>query len=148
MPHSILSVDDERDVTELLRFHLTKAGYDVLTASSGREAIEIIRRHRPDLVLLDLMLPDIDGFGVCEILRNNAATAAIPVVILSAWGTADAHNVGMELGALDYVTKPFSPRDLVERVNRLFRSCAEPKPAASGRSGRSGPGASPPAEPL
>ena len=127
MPHSILSVDDERDVTELLRFHFTKAGYEVFTASSGREAIETIRCRRPDLVLLDLMLPDIDGFGVCEILRRNAATAAIPIIILRAWGTTDAHNVGMELGALDYVTKPFSPRDLVERVNRLFRSCVEPK---------------------
>ena len=127
MPHSILSVDDERDVTDLLRFHLTRAGYEVFTASSGREAIETIRCRRPDLVLLDLMLPDIDGFGVCEILRRNAATAAIPIIILSAWGTTDAHNVGMELGALDYVTKPFSPRDLVERVNRLFRSCVEPK---------------------
>jgi DNA-binding response OmpR family regulator len=127
MRHSILSVDDERDVTELLRFHLTKAGYEVLTASSGREAIETIRCRRPDLVLLDLMLPDIDGFGVCEILRCNAATAAIPIIILSAWETTDARNVGMELGALDYVTKPFSPRDLVERVDRLFRSCSNPK---------------------
>jgi DNA-binding response OmpR family regulator len=127
MRHSILSVDDERDVTELLRFHLTKAGYEVLTASSGREAIETIRCRRPDLVLLDLMLPDIVGFGVCEILRCNAATAAIPIIILSAWETADARNVGMELGALDYVTKPFSPRDLVERVDRLFRSCSDPR---------------------
>ena len=127
MRHSILSVDDERDVTELLRFHFTKAGYEVLTASSGREAIETIRCRRPDLVLLDLMLPDIDGFGVCEILRCSAATAAIPIIILSAWETTDARNVGMELGALDYVTKPFSPRDLVERVDRLFRSCSNPK---------------------
>jgi DNA-binding response OmpR family regulator len=121
MPHSILSVEDEPDVTELLRFHFTKAGYEVWTASSGREAIETIRCRRPDLVLLDLMLPDIDGFGVCEILRHNAATAAIPIIILSAWTTDDSRNVGMELGALEYVTKPFSPRDLVERVNRLFR---------------------------
>ena len=127
MRHSILSVDDERDVTELLRFHFTKAGYDVWTASSGREAIETIRCRRPDLVLLDLMLPDIDGFGVCEILRCSAATAAIPIIILSAWETTDARNVGMELGALDYVTKPFSPRDLVERVDRLFRSCSDPR---------------------
>ena len=126
MPHSILSVDDERDVTDLLRFHLTRAGYEVFTASSGREAIETIRCHRPDLVLLDLMLPDIDGFGVCEILRRNSATATIPIIILSAWATTDARNVGIDLGALDYVTKPFSPHDLVERVNRLFRSCADP----------------------
>ena len=127
MPHSILSVDDERDVTELLRFHLTKAGYEVMTASSGREAIETIRCRRPDLVLLDLMLPDIDGFGVCEILRRNAATAATPIIVLSAWATDDARNIGMELGALDYVTKPFSPRDLVERVDRLFRSRSDAK---------------------
>jgi DNA-binding response OmpR family regulator len=128
MPHSILAVDDERDVTELIRFHLSRAGYEVLTASSGREAIETIRCCRPDLVLLDLMLPDIDGFGVCEILRRNAATAAIPIMILSAWATTDARHLGLELGALDYVTKPFSPSDLVDRINRLFRLCPEITP--------------------
>jgi DNA-binding response OmpR family regulator len=67
------------------------------------------------------MLPDIDGFGVCEILRHTANTAAIPIVILSAWSTTDARHVGLELGALDYVTKPFSPKDLVARVNRLLQ---------------------------
>jgi DNA-binding response OmpR family regulator len=128
MPHCILAVDDERDVTELIRFHLSRAGYEVLTASSGREAIETIRCCRPDLVLLDLMLPDIDGFGVCEILRRNAATAAIPIMILSAWATTDARHLGLELGALDYVTKPFSPSDLVDRINRLFRRCFERTP--------------------
>jgi DNA-binding response OmpR family regulator len=128
MPHSILAVDDERDVTELIRFHLSRAGYEVLTASSGREAIETIGCCRPDLVLLDLMLPDIDGFGVCEILRRNAATAAIPIMILSAWVTTDARHMGLELGALDYVTKPFSPSDLVDRINRLFRLCPEITP--------------------
>jgi two-component system, OmpR family, alkaline phosphatase synthesis response regulator PhoP len=121
MPPSILAVDDERDVTELIRFHLSQSGYEVRTASSGREAIETIHCCRPDLVLLDLMLPDIDGFGVCEILRRNAATAAIPIMILSAWATTDARQLGLELGALDYITKPFSPLDLVNRVNRLFR---------------------------
>jgi DNA-binding response OmpR family regulator len=117
----ILSVDDEQDVTDLVRFHFGRAGYEVLTAASGREAIETIRCHRPDLVLLDLMLPDIDGFGVCEILRRTASTATIPIVILSAWSTTDARNVGLELGALDYVTKPFSPKDLVVRMNRLLQ---------------------------
>ncbi len=121
MHPSILAVDDERDVTELLRFHLSRAGYKVLTASSGREAIETIRCCRPDLVLLDLMLPDIDGFGVCEILRRNAATAAIPILILTAWAATDSRQLGLELGALDYVTKPFSPSDLVDRIDRLFR---------------------------
>lgn len=117
----ILSVDDEPDVTDLVRFHCGQAGYEVLTAVSGREAIETINCRRPDLVLLDLMLPDIDGFGVCEILRRNAATATIPIVILTAWVTADARNVGLELGVLDYITKPFSPKDLVDRVSRLLR---------------------------
>ena len=120
MPPTILSVDDERDVTELVHFHLTKAGYRVLTASSGREALETIRLVPPDLILLDLMLPDVDGFAVCEILRRQAATATIPIVILTAWATTDAQSMGLELGALDYLTKPFSPRELVERVRRLL----------------------------
>lgn len=119
----ILSVDDEPDVTDLVRFHLGEAGYEVLIATSGREAIETIRCRRPDLVLLDLMLPDIDGFGVCEILRYNANTATIPIVILSAWSTTDARHVGLELGALDYITKPFSPKNLVARVNKLLQWC-------------------------
>ena len=117
----ILSVDDELDVTDLVRFHFGEAGYEVLTATNGREAIETIRCRRPDVVLLDLMLPDIDGFGVCEILRYNANTATIPIVILSAWSTTDARHVGLELGALDYITKPFSPKNLVARVNKLLQ---------------------------
>jgi len=119
----ILSMDDEPDVTDLVRFHFGEAGYEVLTATSGREAIETIRCRRPDVVLLDLMLPDIDGFGVCEILRYNAITATIPIVILSAWSTTDARHVGLELGALDYITKPFNPKDLVARVNKLLQWC-------------------------
>ena len=120
MPYSILSVDDEPDVTALVRFHFSKAGYEVLTAASGREAIETIRCRHPDLVLVDLMLPDIDGLGLCEIIRQSSATAAIPIVILTAWATAEARQVGLKLGAIDYVTKPFSPRDLVDRVARLL----------------------------
>lgn len=117
---TILSVDDERDVTELVRFHLGHAGYDVLTAGSGREALASIHARRPDLLLLDLMLPDIDGFGICEILRRDPATASLPVIVVSAWATNDARNVALDLGALDYVTKPFSPRELVAKVKRLI----------------------------
>lgn len=120
MQSTILSVDDERDVTDLVEFHLTKAGYNVVTAASGREALECVQRHRPDLIILDLMLPDIDGFGVCEILRRSPATATIPIVILTAWATRDARHLGLELGALDYLTKPFSPKELVERVRHLL----------------------------
>lgn len=127
MQATILSVDDERDVTDLVHFHLTKAGYAVITAASGSEALAKIEDQKPDLILLDLMLPDIDGFGVCEILRRRPATATIPIVILSAWATHDSRHFGLELGALDYMTKPFSPKDLVERVRRLLS--LRPQPA-------------------
>ena len=126
MQSTILTVDDEPDVLELIRFHLDKAGHRVIQAATGREALEIIRRNRPDLLLLDLMLPDIDGFGVCEILRRSPDTAALPIIIVSAWGTPDSRTLGLELGALDYLTKPFSPRLLVDRVQRLLD--LKPKP--------------------
>jgi two-component system, OmpR family, alkaline phosphatase synthesis response regulator PhoP len=116
----ILSVDDEQDVTDLVQFNLTRAGYEVITASTGREALACVSLRRPDLILLDLMLPDIDGFGICEILRREPSTAAIPIVILTAWATTDARSLGLELGALDYLTKPFSPRELTARVKRLL----------------------------
>ena len=132
MSYRVLSVDDERDVTDLVKFHLTRAGYDVITAASGREALEHIRMRRPDLIVLDLMLPDIDGFGVCEILRRSVETATIPVVILSAWGTGESRSLGLELGAMEYLTKPFSPRDLVGKVNALFAlRDARPAPTRS-----------------
>ncbi|MFA5264800.1 MAG: response regulator [Opitutaceae bacterium] len=126
MQATILTVDDEGDVLGLIRFHLAKEGYNVLMAGTGQEALDLIRAKRPDLVLLDLMLPDIDGFGVCEILRSHPATAAIPIVIVSAWGTRDSLNLGLELGALDYLTKPFSPKDLVDRVQRLLSPQGSP----------------------
>ncbi len=116
----ILTVDDEPDVTDLVQFHLTRAGYEVAAAATGREALVVVGARRPDLILLDLMLPDIDGFGVCEILRRDAATASIPIVILTAWATTDARSLGLELGALDYLIKPFSPRELTGRVQRLL----------------------------
>ena len=120
MPSRILSVDDERDVTSLVDFHLSRAGFAVLTAASGREALDTIALQSPDLIILDLMLPDIDGFGICEILRRDPKTATIPIIILSAWATNDAQHLGLELGALDYLTKPFSPKKLVERVQFLL----------------------------
>lgn len=122
----VLSVDDEADVTTLVQFHLDKAGYEVMTAATGREALDCLTLRRPDLILLDLMLPDIDGFGVCEILRRSVTTATIPIVILTAWATPDAKSLGLELGALDYLTKPFSPRDLVTRVQRLLALKPQP----------------------
>ncbi len=125
MPTRILAVDDEPEITDLIRYHLTRAGYEVDTAANGWEALAAIQQHRPDLMLLDLMLPDLDGFGVCEILRREVTTATIPIVIISAWASPDSRNLGLELGALDYITKPFSPRVLVERVNRLTAQRAD-----------------------
>lgn len=115
----ILAVDDETDLTDLLHYHLTKAGHEVAVAATGWQALESVRRQRPDLILLDLMLPDLDGFGVCELLRQDPATATIPVIIISAWASRESREMGEELGALDYLTKPFSPAELVSRVNEL-----------------------------
>ncbi|MGA3008317.1 MAG: response regulator, partial [Opitutaceae bacterium] len=96
---------------------------------TGREALGVIGVQRPDLILLDLMLPDIDGFVVCEILIRDPRTATIPVVILTAWATTDARHLGLDLGALDYMTKPFSPKELTARVKHLL----DLRPAASAR---------------
>lgn len=121
----ILTVEDEPELTELIAYHLGRLGYQVATAANGWEAIDCIRRDRPDVILLDLMLPDLDGFGVCEILRRDPATATIPIIIISAWASLDSRNLGLELGALDYITKPFSPHELVERVNRFVSQRAD-----------------------
>lgn len=124
-PAHLLVVDDEPEIAELLRYHLARAGHRVTTAANGWEALAVARDDRPELILLDLMLPDLDGFGVCEILRREASTATIPVVIVSAWASGDSRNLGLELGALDYVTKPFSPHAVVERVNRILDARAD-----------------------
>jgi DNA-binding response OmpR family regulator len=117
---TILCIEDEADVAELVCHLLRRAGYRVETAATGREALAKIARRPPALILLDLMLPDIDGFALCEILRLDAVTATIPVIVLSGWTSSESRHVGLELGALDYVVKPFSPRDLLQRVKRLM----------------------------
>ena len=123
-PARILAVDDEPELTGLMHYHLVRAGHIVTTAANGWEAIHSVRQSRPDLILLDLMLPDLDGFGVCEILRRDPLTATIPIVIVSAWASSDSRHLGLELGALDYITKPLSPHELVTRVDRLLHARA------------------------
>jgi len=120
MQPNVLCVDDERDVTDLLCFLLARAGYEVRTAGSGRDALAEVRTRRPDLLVLDLMLPDLDGFSVCEILRREIDTASIPVLMLTAWATPDARSHGLKLGARGYMTKPFRPQELVDRVRELL----------------------------
>lgn len=117
----ILVVDDEPDALELISFNLKNAGLDVVTASDGETALQRARAHLPDLILLDLMLPEVDGLEVCKILRRDPATAALPIIMVTARAAEMDRVLGLELGADDYVTKPFSPRELVLRVKNLLR---------------------------
>lgn len=116
----ILIVDDEKELVKLITFHMTIAGYDVLSANSGIEALEICEHQRPDLIILDIMLPRIDGWEVCRRLRQNPHTSNIPIIMLSALSEVDDKLKGFDLGTDDYVTKPFSPRELVVRVKRVL----------------------------
>lgn len=118
---TVLVVDDEPDALELVGFNLKKAGMDVVTAETGVEAIAKARALTPDLVVLDLMLPVMDGLEVCRKLKGEAQTAKIPVVMLTAKGAEVDRILGLELGADDYVTKPFSPRELVLRVKKVLQ---------------------------
>src|SRR3989338_3703488 len=123
----ILVVDDEKDLSALVSLHMKMAGFEVLTANNGEKALDLSREEKPDLIILDLMLPKIDGWQVCEQLRQNAATKDIPVIMLTARTQIEDKLKGFEAGADDYVTKPFSPRELVARVKRvLARAEAEP----------------------
>jgi two-component system alkaline phosphatase synthesis response regulator PhoP len=122
----ILVVDDEKNILELVRFNLEREGYQVLTSLDGTGALELARSEIPDLILLDVMLPEMDGLEVCRELHRNPVTRHIPIVMLSAKADESDRVMGLEVGADDYVTKPFSPRELVARVKaRLRRSSAE-----------------------
>jgi len=122
MQRKILIVDDDPEVTELLRFNLKGAGFAVGTAANGRIALKKACSLAPDLIVLDLMMPELDGFAVCEILRHDPATARIPILMLTAVSSQFARLTGLEAGANDYLTKPFSPRELVARVQLLLAS--------------------------
>lgn len=120
MKHKILVVDDEPDAVELIEFNLKQAGYDVVSAADGAAAIKKARTAGPSLIILDIMLPEIDGFEVCKLLRRDPATAAIPILMLTAKAAEIDRVLGLELGGDDYVTKPFSPRELVLRVKKIL----------------------------
>jgi two-component system alkaline phosphatase synthesis response regulator PhoP len=117
----ILVVDDEEDILELLKFKLSQEGYQVSCAASGEEALRCVRSEPPDLVVLDLMLPGIDGIEVARELKNDFNTKNIPIVMLTAKGEEADIVTGLELGADDYITKPFSPRILTARVKAVLR---------------------------
>ncbi len=122
MPHErILVVDDEEDILELLRYNLTKEDYHVTVAASGEDCLRHVETEPPDLIVLDLMLPGIDGLSVCGQLKGDSRTRPIPIIMLTAKGEEADIVRGLEIGADDYVTKPFSPRVLVARVGAVLR---------------------------
>ena len=120
----VLVVEDDRDIADLVRLYLERAGYATDAVFNGSDAPAAVRREQPDLVVLDLMLPGLDGLEVCRALRSDAKTAAVPVIMLTARAEESDRIAGLELGADDYVTKPFSPRELVARVKALLRRSA------------------------
>ena len=117
----ILLVDDEEDILNLVKYNLEREGYRVEAVMTGEQAVRSARESNPDLILLDLMLPGMDGLDVCRILKNDKGTGSIPIVMLTAKGEDSDIVTGLELGADDYVTKPFSPRILVARVKAVLR---------------------------
>jgi len=121
MKAKVLVVDDEPDALELIDYNLKGVGYQVFTAANGTRALELAQRHLPDLIILDLMLPEIDGIEVCKILRRNTETQDIPIIMLTAKADEIDRVIGLEVGADDYVTKPFSPRELTLRVKNILR---------------------------
>jgi DNA-binding response OmpR family regulator len=125
---SILVIDDEQDLIELVRYNLVKEGFEVSAALDGESGLAAAFREKPDLVVVDLMLPGIDGLEVCRALRADERTAQIPVIMLTAKTSESDRVVGLELGADDYVTKPFSPRELAARIKAVLRRVAQRRP--------------------
>lgn len=119
---SILAIDDEKDIVNLLEYNLEKEGYQFLAARTGEEGLELARTKRPDLIVLDLMLPGMDGLEVCRLLRETRETKTIPILMLTAKSSETDQVVGLELGASDYVAKPFSIKVLLARVKNIFRA--------------------------
>lgn len=121
MVSRILIVDDEKDIVDLVAYNFEKEGYEVLKAYDGEGALRVVRSKKPDLIVLDLMLPGIQGLEVCKEIRRNAGTAGIPVIMLTARGEELDKVIGLEVGADDYITKPFSVKELVARVKAVLR---------------------------
>ncbi len=129
MAQRILVVDDDREIVRLLRAYLERAGYQVFSAYDGETALHVIRRERPDLVVLDLMLPDRDGWDMTRVVRSDPGLAATPILMLTARVEDHDKIVGLEMGADDYVTKPFNPREVMARIRAVLRRAqGEPAP--------------------
>jgi two-component system alkaline phosphatase synthesis response regulator PhoP len=129
---SVLLVEDDPDIVRLVTHYLEKDGFQVQAAATGPQGLGAVRKRRPDAVILDLMLPDIDGYEVCKRLRSDPSTATVPIMMLTAKGDETARVVGLEIGADDYVTKPFSPKEVVARLRALLRR-STPRPSPAGQ---------------
>ena len=138
MKKSVLVVEDDEDIRELVSYHLLKEGYQVASVASGEEALSIAQGQPPDLILLDVMLPGVDGMTVCQKLRAEPGTAEIAVVMLTAKGEEADIVRGLNLGATDYITKPFSPKVLLARIRGRAASHAGPDVRATRRGWRRG----------
>lgn len=125
----ILAVDDEPNIMELLKFNLSKEGYRFIGVTNGLDAIKTVNEEKPDLIILDVMLPEMDGYDVLRAIKENKETAHIPVIMLSAKDEIIDKVLGLELGADDYVTKPFSPREILARVKAHLRRKSQPPPS-------------------
>ena len=128
-------IEDDRDIVEMIGYNLKEEGYEVISAFDGEKGIELARREKPDLIILDIMLPVLDGFEVCRTLKQQQSTAQIPIIILSAKSRETDKVVGLELGADDYMTKPFSPRELTARIKAVLRRHKE-QPSAEIKTGQ------------
>ena len=121
----ILIVEDEKDIVKMLDYNLKKEGFRTLSVCDGEDALDSASREQPDLIILDLMLPGMDGLEVCKILKNNTKTVSIPIIMLTAKSQESDKIIGLELGADDYITKPFSPRELIARIKAVLRRIKE-----------------------
>ena len=118
----VLVVDDEVNITQIMEFSIGAEGYQVVTAANGEEAINKARKEQPNLIILDIMMPKVDGYEVCRVLKRDPLTKRIPVILLTAKGREIDKRLGYQVGASDYVVKPFSPSQLIEKVNSYLYS--------------------------
>lgn len=121
----ILVVEDDRDISELITYNLEREGYDIACLYDGSQVVEFVRKRKPDLIILDLMLPEVDGIEICRILKGDGATKNIPIVMLTAKSEEADVVVGLQMGADDYIPKPFSPKVLVARIKAISRRMAD-----------------------
>ena len=132
----ILVVEDDRDINELIRYNLEREGFEVLSLFDGSQAVDVVATRKPDLVLLDLMLPEVDGLEICRELKSESKTQSIPIIMITAKGTESDVVVGLSMGADDYLPKPFSPQVLLARIKAIFRRISGAQEASSTQENR------------